>query len=333
MSSDDPESDREDVHRGHDLESGLLARVREWTDVFPWLRLGRTLRVAASPPMVLGTAIVFLVWWFGAVRILGNETPRSMDSLRATSLTPPRLWLGVAWSIFVWAPVALFLTRQGALLTAGRTLVGLKPGVSHSIQRTPAAWIAAVVPPACVMAIGLLILVIGWLARIIAGVVVLEWLLAIAVVLIAIPCGMLAFGAMVAVPLSWAALSNERDPDALDSLSRGYEALFRRPLRLALYIIVSLGILAVVALLAMGVALAASMVATLILTMSGCSPTVPLITENVLHYFPWVVVVTLGWSLVGGIYLLLRYDTGGQEVEDLWQPTPPPKPPLPQIPL
>ena len=60
----------------------------------------------------------------------------------------------------------------------------------------------------------------------------LEFVLALVAAAIALPCGILAFGANVAVPLSWAALTNERDPDPLDSLSRGYEYLFRRPLRL-----------------------------------------------------------------------------------------------------
>ena len=58
------------------------------------------------------------------------------------------------------------------------------------------------------------------------------------------------------------------------------------------------------------------------LDLSGCSPNVSLIAQRIFGAFPTVVVLTLLWGLVGGVYLLLRYDAGGQEVEDLWQPAP-----------
>ena len=211
-------------------------------------------------------------------------------------------------------------------------MIGIRAALVHTIERTPAAWISSIVPWACTLAIGLLIIVIGWMARLTGGIFPIEALLAVVAAGIAIPCGILAFGSCVAVPLGWAALANERDPDALDSLSRGYEALFRRPLRLALYLALSVGIVAIIGVVAYGVAAAASAVATLMLEVSGCSDNVPLITGRILRCFPLVVVITLMWSLVGGIYLLLRYDTGGQEVEDLWQPSPPSDPPLPEIP-
>jgi len=365
MNSDDPDAGREEVHRGHDLESGLFARVREWTDLFPWLRLGRTLRVAGSPPHVFLVAVIFSVWWLGQSLLVGddpagNRILLSRLDLRSVSDLPERSaaivarhvhgssptslldvaahlpwWrslAGIAWSLLVWAPTAMLLARQGALLTAGRTMVGLKPGMNHVIRRAPAAWLAAAVPLACAIAIGLLIVIVGWLARFAEGIIVLEVLLAIVAAVIAIACGVLVFGANAAVPLSWAALANERDPDALDSLSRGYEYLFRRPLQLLWYVAVSLGIVMAVGVLAAGVGSAAVSVATAMLAFSGGSPSVLLRTQQVLQYFPTVVVLTLAWSLLGSLYLLLRYDAGGQEVEDLWQPSPPDLPPLPDLP-
>ncbi len=365
MNSDDSDADREQVHHGHDLEAGLLARVREWTDVFPWLRLGRTLRVAGSPPLVLLTATTFAVWRLGQSLIFEDvsynhvvlpidqgashllEVPwRSIHMLGSyihglipTSIfdlgTDARRWfalVGVLWTLLVWTPAAMLLARQGALLTAGRSMVGLKPGISHVIGRTPAAWLAAIVPLACVFAIGMLIIVLGWVSRIVDGISVVEFMLAAVVALIAIPCGVLAFGANVAVPLSWAALVNERDPDTLDSLSRGYEYLFRRPLRLVTYIAVSLAILFVVGLLASAVAWAASAVAASLLNLAGSPDNVPRMVMGVLRHLPAVVELTVMWSLVGGVYLLVRYDAGGQEVEDLWQPAPPAKPSFPKLP-
>ena len=55
-------------------------------------------------------------------------------------------------------------------------------------------------------------------------------------------------------------------------------------------------------------------------------------STHLLDYLPVVVLLTAIWSLLGGVYLLLRYDAGGQEVEDLWQADVYPEPPLPSIP-
>ncbi len=125
---------------------------------------------------------------------------------------------------------------------------------------------------------------------------------------------------------------NEQDPDPLDALSRGYEYLFRRPIQLVFYVLFSVLLLTVVGSLASAVAWSASEIATSALWFVGSSDALQRITSSILWRFPAVVVLTLTWSLVGGVYLLLRYDAGGQEVEDLWQPTPPERPSLPDLP-
>lgn len=364
MNADDSADDREEIHRGHDLEAGLISRVREWTDIFPWIRLGRTLRVAGSPPLLMLVAVTVAVWWFGSRLIFGedsftqsypaltSESEGSVDVSRQGAMlavyfrglipsvifdigTGSVRWgelLNIIWSLLVWTPTALILARQGALLTAGRTLVGLKPGLAHAFRRTPAAWLAAIVPVACVIAVGLMIFVVGLASKVVGGVPALDAIFAVAVAFVAIPCGILAFGASIAVPLSWAALVNEQDPDTLDSLSRGYEYCFRRPLQLALYGLVALAVLWVAGFLAWGVAWAASSVASGMLGMSGSSAGVPRLAVAMLQQLPAVVVLTLTWSLIGGVYLLIRCDAGGQEVEDLWQPAPPTRPTFPNLP-
>jgi hypothetical protein len=262
---------------------------------------------------------------------LSSATPTSVLRLEPGAQWARHL-VGIVWSMFLWAPTAMLLARQGALLTAGRAMVGFQPAFRHAIGRTPAAWLAALVPLACTMAVGLLILLIGWIARMFAGVAAIEAVAAVAAAGVAIPCGILVFGANAAVPLSWAALANEADPDALDSLSRGYEYLLRRPLKVVLYAALSLGILWTITLLAWGISTAADSVATQLLASTGCSPAVLVRMQQILHCFPTVVALTMMWSLLGGVYLLLRYDAGGQEVEDLWQPPPPPRPSLPELP-
>ncbi len=296
MSASD--SDPEDFHFGHELEAGLLARAREWTDLFPWLRLVRTLRVAGSPPLLLMVALTFAVWsagfaWMDGVRINASSsdvaaTPPIPFSVNVDSdsvgrfkgsvlagnsflggrfvaiqnhlarLLPTGLLkrderslldsaLCIGWSLLLWLPSALVLVRQGALLSAGRPMVSLRRGYSIALRQTPMACLVATVPLICVVTIALSILLFGWLARLTGAIPGADHLWAVIVVLIAIPCGFLAFGANVAVPLAWSAAANERDCDALDSLSRGYEYLMRRPLHLACYGLIAVLILAVIA--------------------------------------------------------------------------------------
>lgn len=354
MTPQDPKH-REEVHQGHELESGLLERLRDWSDVFPWIQLGRTLRVAGSPPLVLLVAVAIAIASLGNQLIFGiayddGAIQASRDAtfvtfvdhfrgLVSTSIFYPRLgatiWMRVGlvvWSVLVWTPVALLLARQGALLTAGRTMVGLTAGLSLAIRRTPSAWVTSMVPLACVVAIGVLIVVIGWIGKLVEGLPAIETAIGWLAALVAIPCGVLAFGALAAVPLGWAAIINERDPDAIDSLSRGYEYLYRRPLRLVMYVVVGATLLAVAWALAMGISQSAIYVGTMLLELAGTPPKVLEALIDLLQRLPLVVVLTMVWSLIGGVYLLLRHDAGSQDVEDLWQPAPDPRSSLPQLP-
>jgi hypothetical protein len=351
-----------DAHAGHDLETGVLARIREWTDVFPWMRLTRTLRVAGSPPLILLVAATFALWrpvlaaivplaehanvlTVGSPPQSPDVTPMGIavamgqqvhvmiptaafdvagvhggDSILAADLTLPAALGAILWSLFLWTPVVMLLLRQGALLSSGRPMQSLGRGLHQAVRQIPVAWLIAVVPLACVLSLAAMMLLIGWVGRITYPVPWFEAILAVVVVVIAIPAGLLVFGANVAVPLGWAAAANERDRDALDSLSRGYEYLMRRPLHLAWYAAVSVVILTVAGWLALAISTAAGQVSIATLELAGSSRSLQLTVLAMLSYFPQIVMLTLFWSLVGGIYLLLRFDAGGQEVEDLWMP-------------
>ncbi|MGI9472748.1 MAG: hypothetical protein ACR2NZ_14515 [Rubripirellula sp.] len=358
MNIDDDQAKNKKPHRGHDLESGLLSRFREWVDVLPWIRLGRTMRAVASPPLLLMVAATFFVWRVGESQILGigpiesfltddmlslrNDSARLARFIHQTNATSVydlgvgvswwQVILGLSWTVVVWAPAGILLTRQGGCLTAGRPMMSFQTGLALAVRRSPAAWLSSFVPLACVFAMTLLIAAFGWMSRWLPDVRAIEAVFALLSALIAIPCGILAFGANVAVPLSWSAIANEEQPDTLDSLSRGYEYLFRRPLQLVGYVVVALFILWVVRLLASGVAIAAIAVATN--TLMFCNSPMPVVemVSVMLAHLPAVALLTSLWSLIGGIYLLLRYDAGGQEVEDLWLPDPVPSTPLPQVP-
>lgn len=358
MTSDDsPAKTENQVHDGYDLETGLLARLREWIDVLPWLRLIRILRVVGSPPLIGLVALTFAVWKIGITLMgldaLGPYDPEVASTagqhsvrfiayiqhLNPTSVFSDNLeivwWknlLGTCWSVLAWTPIAILLTRQGGLLTAGRPLMPLSNAISLALSRMFAGWLAAVVPLGCISVFGVLIMLIGWFSGIVGHITWLNFLLAAGTLLFAIPCGVLAFGANVAIPLSWGALGNEQDPDALDSLSRGYEYLFRRPLHAILYLLIAAVMAGLVSILAIGITTAAIQINLRILKFSGAADGMLETSTDLLSYLPVVVFLTAAWSLLGGVYLLLRYDTGGQEVEDLWQPDILPDPPLPSIP-
>lgn len=353
------------IHGGHELEAGVLQRVREWTDVFPWVRLGRVVRIAGSPPLLIVVALALAVWASSLTWFDSDDPGRSAAQVREANTAadeplsagrwivpswwselglgqsglawPARVWR-LVWSLLIWTPVALWLMRQGALLCAGRGMTGFVDGVTHAVRRTPAAWLASVLPMAGILLVGLPIFAVGWLERAVGGFAGFETPVAVLIALIAIPCGVIGFGALVAVPLSWAAIINEPAADPLESLSRGYEYLFRRPLQLVMYVCVCLAIGIVLWLFLQGVAQGASWIAEGLLAMDN-----PLSTDHhsgggvaeqvawLLQFLPTIASIALSWGLVGGIYLLLRHDAGGQEVEDLWQPAPRPQRPLPSL--
>ena len=342
----------EEIHQGYDLEAGVLSRAREWIDLLPWLRLLRVLRAAGSPPLLLVTAVVFGLWMIGHRTIAADaELPAlsvSVDqnvsvlteyvrALVPTSLldSPDVNWrsiLVIIWSIFIWTPLAMLLVRQGALLTAGRSLAPFGPGIAMAVRRSPAGWFAAVIPFACILPAVAMIVVVGWLASWFVGVQSLQLISAMLIAVLAVPCGLLAFGANVAIPISWAALMNEQNADPLDALSRGYEYLLRRPAQLLAYAGMSLLLMGMIGLLAAAVAWSANGVVGASLSLIDGAEPIQSATATVLWRFPVVVVLVLLWSSIGGVYLLLRYDAGSQEVEDLWQPPPADRPSLPDLP-
>lgn len=367
-STDPPPSavEKASHHAGHDLESGVLARARSWVDVFGWIRLGRVMRVAGSPVMVALTALTTALWLPIWNLCLGSELlwqlpPTSahavattlwerplwcaisfidlVQSLFAAAIFTPwtsdlegwlRLLASILWTILVWAPTAMILQRQGALLTAGRPMLPVGDVARWAARRYWRACAAAIVPALCIASILWAVALLGALL----GSVEETWVmipLAFVIAGIALPAGFLAFGSIVAVPISWAALINEREPDPLDSLSRGYEYLFRRPLQLLALLVVSLVILAVVAYLAtFVVSLGYEMIAGPLALVSA-DFALAAYAQAWLRHCPLILGYTVSWALVGGIYLLLRFHAGGQEVEDLWITSAHPAQPLPEL--
>jgi len=368
MNKTEPAADR--IHAGYTLEEGVLARVREWTDVFGWLRLGRVLRLAGSPVALAIVAGTLALWNTGirfaweklsvkpvpATLALPADPNRTLmgdsmlvpliDIAQVFPVAMPVSWFALAesrssflslvaltmWTWVIWTPTVLMLLRQGAMLTAGRNLVGLKAVTHMALRRTPYAWFLACMPLACALAIGLLMLGLGYTGRLFGGIDWIELLLAVPMALISVLAGILIFGAYIAVPLGWAALVNEPDPDPLDSLSRGYEYLYRRSLRTVMYGAIIIVPLWVVAFLSHGIAAAASHFCRGMLAVTGGSESLVNQVVHLLSCLPMVVIITVLTGFIGGVYLLLRSDAGGQEVEDIWVPPAPSRPRLPTLP-
>ncbi len=367
---DSEESADDEIHRGYDFESGMLTRVREWTDLLPWLRLTRTLRVAGSPPLLMLVALALAVWVLGNVLCFGVWFPNGViNQSRASGvsahsdptgfllpsdlvtgliahvqlLIPTRFFallqqtndlaataFAILWSMLIWIPVTLVLIRQGALLTAKRPMMGFVESIKFALKRTGYAWIVAMVPLGCVAFVALDVFLLGWIGNLGRYVAIPLSLIAVVVSLIG---GLLMFGAYAAVPMAWSALVNEKDADPLDSLSRGYEYLFRRPLDLILASVMALVVMSAAATIALGITIAAQQIANPVLMHSGTDDRMIQDTQSMLQFFPMIVLIAAFWSLVGGVYLLMRTAAGGQEVEDLWVPpssVPPSLPSLPQ---
>ena len=339
------------LHAGYSLEAGVLARARSWVDIFGWIRLGRVLRVAGSPILLLMVAFTTCLWLTGLNVLLGarygiQSSPLFVsvddtsivarlfkDALAVTEIframflpevfnqESPYVTLSLLarslCSILVWSPCSMVLLRQGALLTAGRPMQPIGDVARWVLPRIRNSYLAAVIPSVGVLSMFWVVPITYWLSSIIRLEAV-DWLFSLVLVCLAIPMGMLAFGSLVAIPLSWAAVINERDPDTLDSLSRGYEYLYRRPLRLLSYAVVAILILFAINTLATWVVGYAARMVAYPVDMNSGGGALSNTTVSLLRFVPVVVTYTVSWSLIGGIYLLLRHDAGGQEVEDLW---------------
>ena len=334
----------EQIHAGYEFESGMFARARSWTDLFPWVALVRVLRLLASPTAIAFVTVACLItrWTFlsfvevhpaGFPEIGPNAFPQFVLSA-VSHLFVANTWAAVTLVIVVlllWSPVIGFVARQGAVLTAGGTLPEFGRTLSILKTRWWRCYLVPLVPIACVAMFSALLLVLRLPSMLIGLDAVSNatgWLLGVLV----IPAGILGFGALIAVPLGTAALMNEADPDPIDSLSRGYEYLLRRPLHLFWYVLVCLTIGFAVRAVFSGVAVVSGMLVQGVASTIAADATTAQSAEFVVNALWNGAQVTLQLGLLGGVYLLLRRDAGGQHVEDLWHPKPEPVKSLPELP-
>jgi hypothetical protein len=306
------------VFSGHDLETGVLQRVRRWRDAIPALVLIEALRVAGSPLyvgvfwIVISIASFLPINW--SIELFSGNVLRvhgdGPDGFRWWSLVVTVALIGIGT-----LPAAL-AARAGACYAAGRTQSFTENG-----RVTLARWLQLFAVPftPLVITAGLCVVMVaaGAFGRIGA---VGSWLIeatAIVALPTAILIGLIAGGAVVAVPLAIVAAVLEKQPDVMDSLSRGYEYLYRRPVYLCFYSVWSAILVAIVWHLASLVAGAASMVGGWGLQIGSGNSIAPQGYQWLLARLPLAVALTAAWGQVGAIYLLMRQAANDQEVEDI----------------
>ncbi len=287
--------------------------------------------------MILLAFITLVLWypvftWLDHSRVSGHlnifhslqaEPTNSVSSdfdLRGTTLIS-QLAAGL-WTVLLWSLPAMIFARQGALLTAGRSMMGAREVFQLAGSRSLQAWISAIIPLLCVallvVVIGLIGGMGGFLINLIGDSLWVRTPIALLLSMIAIPSGILAFGAIVSVPLSWAAIVNEKNPDSLDSLSRGYEYLYRRPVHLAWYFVLCAVLLLVAVFLVWCVCWAGLGIVEVTLRYLSGRTSLAQDCSRILSLIPIATAFAYSWGLVGSMYLLLRFDAGGQQVEDIW---------------
>ncbi|EMI45159.1 hypothetical protein [Rhodopirellula sp. SWK7] len=342
-----PESPKLSLRPDDDVMQGpekrLFDHIRNWVDVFPWLRLVRVCRVAGGPVWITHAFLVFVIWAFGLNWLVSDRgifsEPISVRSIIAipvwTSASPSDAivplvesvinigadresrwfdWKVVLWTIVVWLPTSMAFLRVGAMLTAGRDMPSYVVTFRDVFGRIGGGALIVILPSLVASLFWLVSFGLTWLADWVAGpqaeVNWAAWVTLPIVLPSTLIAAVLVLGGKFATPLGLAALMIESDPDPLDSLSRGYEYTLRRLPQLVLLIVVAVAIASVVIAGWVGICLVGGSLAS-----TFGPPNRPLL--QCLACLPSVVAVMFGWSMAGGIYLLLRQSAGGQEVEDI----------------
>jgi hypothetical protein len=221
-------------------------------------------------------------------------------------------------SLLLWLLPAAVVARAGACYVAGRP-----QSFSLHVRTVASRWrtllaLLAIPLAATLLSMGGMMLV-GTLGRLASGGAG-DWLGTVAVIAslpLAILTGLLTAGALVALPLALVAVGIEKQHDAFDSLSRGYEYLFRRPIQLAFYLVGSAGLLVVIGIAANAIAFAAQTFGGVALAVGSGGDALARTLAACLGSFSWAIVITAAWGLIGAIYLLMRQAANDQEIEDI----------------
>lgn len=272
---------------------------------------------------------------FGSLRLICGPALKLLFGSAAAGGLKPLLTncLHQFLLLCIWVIPAGFVMRQSGLAMAGRPLLGTTETLRLIASRFLGYLGVVLIPTIILVTTHAYFLLVTLAYQSPVGGPILGGILDVVGIPVAIIGGLLGFGAIIAVPLGWAAVSLERDGSSFDGISRGYEYTLRRPIQWLLYGFIGLVVLCLLVLLSIGVShVAIAIVST---TDALASPrSIPgRISISVISYVPTVVQLTIFWSLLAWLYLLLRRSANNQEIEDVWEQTLAAAAPLPELDL
>lgn len=294
-------------------EQALLSNLRNWTDLFPWLRLVKVCRIAGGPVWIIHSIAALTVWWWG-LRALNVDMEAFKDpgSNRLLVAASSMNLIGIVWTWLFALPHLMAFGRVGALLTAGREIPSYLGTWKLVRRRIGGGALIMTLPLIC----SLPFIFTAWASAAIAGSItslqpVTDWLSMLIIVPSVILIGLLVAGGKVAVPLGLVSLMTEAKPDAMDSLSRGYEYTLRRLPQLVGYTLVAIATTLPV--------LAGWALVFVTAWWAACLSGAGIDNVATALVMTGLAIATLLMSaMIGGVYLLLRRSAGGQEIADVW---------------
>ncbi len=244
------------------------------------------------------------------------------------------------WAILVWSIFGAAITRIAALALTREHKLGLRGGLSFGLLHWPSFAGGPALPLAACLFLAVPLLILGWITQLDAGAffVSIIWPLALVVGgLIAL----LALGLFLGWPLMWPTISTEAT-DAFDGLSRAYSYTLHRPLRYFGYVLFAgiLGalLLCIVAFVVTlikemtlwGFSMGTGLSRLLELDSPAISAEQGAIFRGAQHLFafwnrllmliPLAVTASYFWTAMTQIYLLLRCDEDGAELDEVFLP-------------
>lgn len=275
--------------------------------------------------------------------------------------------LALLWAILVWAPAAGILTRLAGLQLARDDASTIGEAFGYVRRNAFAYATAPLVPLVGIVMLTLPIAAVGLLMRFDLG-VFLASLLWPMVLMGAIPLAVLVLGLLVGWPFMWTTISIERG-DAFEAFSFGLGYVYQRPIRLLVYVAMAagLGMLAMWVIFWLGslvaglslwaaswgagdeqigrvLAQAPPRLQALAQPLGVFpAPTKPLVgisatgAKLIIAWLGFVYLVVLGfgyvyfWTAATAIYLVLRHDVEGTELDRIKLDEQTPVAPLPPL--
>jgi hypothetical protein len=247
------------------------------------------------------------------------------------------------WELLVWGLFGGAITRIAALKFTRDEAPDLLAALRHALSKLPSYSMAPLLALGGAAVFALQLVVLGWVMQldVFADVMGFAWPF---VLLLGLLMAVLLMGALVGWPLMWATVGVE-GTDAFDALSRSYAYTYQRPLRLLWYVLIA-AILAAVSMFIV------KLFATSAISLGNWSiswgldeetyraivspPRVPPAEPVELTGMPWLTAQAIGFwtSLLGalaagyqagflwvaavGVYLLLRKDIDGAEMDEVY---------------